>query len=218
MTERQASAIGSTLITALDAAWADIQTNHPELPDAVLITGTGAKRNGLTRGHWHPSRWTAGGGQMAEVFLAGERMADGPEGVLCTMLHEASHGIAHATDVKDTSRQGRYHNRRFATIAQTVGLCPPEHPCSKLGFSDCTLADGTAGTYSATLDRLSDALDASIGTGMLVLAAPKGAPRPRVIVACDCRERSLTEKQWDDLSPIICGFCEGRFVQTMEGA
>lgn len=209
--------VGSTLVAALDQTWADIQTRHPELPDAVLITGTGAQRNGLRRGHWHPTRWTTNSGQMPEVFLAGERMADGAEGVLCTMLHEASHGLAHVRDVKDTSRQGRYHNRRFAAIADEVGLCPPERPCSKLGFSDCTLKDGTIGTYRATLDRLTEALSASIGTGLLVAPTPKAAPRPRVIVACGCRERSLTEKQWDELAPIICGHCEERFVQTMEG-
>jgi hypothetical protein len=42
--------------------------------------------------------------------------------VLGTLLHEAAHGLAHARKISDTSRQGRYHNRRYATLAGELGL------------------------------------------------------------------------------------------------
>ena len=34
--------------------------------------------------------------------------------VIGIVLHEAAHGVASTRGIKDTSRQGRYHNRRFA--------------------------------------------------------------------------------------------------------
>lgn len=213
--ETPALGVGSVIAHALDDVWQTIQQHHPELPDAVLITGTGAQRNGLRRGHWHPSRWADNDGTVAEVFVAGERLHDGAEGVLTTMLHEAAHGLAHARGVKDTSRQNRYHNKRFAAIAEEVGLCPPEVPCSKLGYSDCTLTDKAKGRYGGLLDRLADAIAATIPhvTEQAVKVAP--APRPRVVAMCGCREVSMTEKQWEEASPLICGWCEERFVPSI---
>ena len=37
--------------------------------------------------------------------------------MLCTVPHEAAHGLAYARKIGDTSRQGRYHNRRYAALA-----------------------------------------------------------------------------------------------------
>lgn len=207
---------GGTIAQALDTAWSTIRANHPAVPDAVLITGTGSKGKGvLKRGHWHPTRWTGEGEPIAEVFLAGERIAEGPDAVLATLLHEATHGACHAEGIKDTSRQGRYHNKRFAGKAVEHGLCPPEAPCARLGFSDCTLTDQTRERYTDLLTMLGEVLEVSIGTPQLVMAAPIVKARPRLVVACGCRERSVTEKQWEELSPIICGLCESRFVETM---
>ena len=45
-----------------------------------------------------------------EVFIATELLADGAADVFGVLLHEAAHAIAAARDIKDTSRQGRYHN------------------------------------------------------------------------------------------------------------
>lgn len=39
-----------------------------------------------------------------------------------TLLHEMCHAYAEATGIRDTSRDGRYHNRRFAEIALAIGL------------------------------------------------------------------------------------------------
>jgi hypothetical protein len=42
--------------------------------------------------------------------------------VLGILLPEAAHAIADRRGIKDTSRQGRYHNARFRTLADEVGL------------------------------------------------------------------------------------------------
>jgi hypothetical protein len=56
------------------------------------------------------------------VLVSGEGLQRGPVDVLGTLLHEAAHGLAYARKVSDTSRQGRYHNRRYATLAGELGL------------------------------------------------------------------------------------------------
>ena len=38
------------------------------------------------------------------------------------ILHEAAHALAYARGIKDTSRQGRYHNKHFKTCAEQLGL------------------------------------------------------------------------------------------------
>jgi hypothetical protein len=47
-----------------------------------------------------------------ELFIAGECLAEGPRQTLQTMLYEAVHALAHARGVNDTSRGGKYHNKR----------------------------------------------------------------------------------------------------------
>jgi len=58
-------------------------------------------------------RWHDDARQLPEVFVGGEGLARGPAEVLGTLLHEAAHALADVRGIKDTSRQGRWHNARF---------------------------------------------------------------------------------------------------------
>jgi hypothetical protein len=61
-----------------------------------------------------------------ELFVSGECLAEGPRQTLQTMLHEAVHALAHVRGVKDTSRGGKYHNKReFVALAGELGLAWP---------------------------------------------------------------------------------------------
>jgi hypothetical protein len=60
--------------------------------------------------------------RLPEVFVGGEGLARGPAHVLATLLHEAAHALAHVRGIKDTPRQGRWHNARFKALAQEVGI------------------------------------------------------------------------------------------------
>ena len=75
---------------------------------------------------------------LPEVFVATEMIAAGANEMFKVLLHEAVHAIAQARGVKDTSRQGRYHNARFRVLAKEAGLEPePRNPV--IGFSPTTL-------------------------------------------------------------------------------
>ncbi len=88
-------------------------------------------RGEVTLGHFAASRWyvtdttdpghDAAGGRpgapgMAELFVGGEGLSRGARAVMATLLHEAAHRVACRRGIKDTSRQGRYHNRRFRDL------------------------------------------------------------------------------------------------------
>ena len=78
---------------------------------------------------------------LAEVFVGGEGLALGAVDVLGTLLHEATHALAHVRGVQDTSRQGRYHNRRFRDLAEEIGLDVREVPV--IGWSDTHVPEAT---------------------------------------------------------------------------
>jgi len=127
-TMTEGTTLGSDAIRALETTWAAIRERHPDvLADPVFVTGTGATRSGLTLGSvtvntvWQ-QRNQAGGGRFHEVFIAAETLAQTPEKLLETLIHEAVHTIATTRGVKDTSRQYRYHNRRFRELCEEAGL------------------------------------------------------------------------------------------------
>lgn len=54
--------MGSSVVAALEAAWAEIRQRHLDVPAAVLITGSGAHGARLIRlgQAFRASRWTLG--------------------------------------------------------------------------------------------------------------------------------------------------------------
>src|SRR4029450_12326513 len=96
-------------------------------------------------GHFASMRWQRGSDRLPEVLVSGDGLARTPGEVLTTLLHEAAHSLADARTIQDTSRQGRWHNKRFAALATELGLDPRMDP--RLGWSPCTLPPETAETY-----------------------------------------------------------------------
>jgi hypothetical protein len=95
------------------------------LQDQVLVTSGGTNRH--VDGWFQARAWRHGNRTVHELFLNASYGDHDPrisaeENVLVTLLHEAAHVWASANNVRDTSRDGRYHNRRFAEIALAIGL------------------------------------------------------------------------------------------------
>lgn len=120
------------LAAELALAWADIQRHHPELPDLAA----------------------------PESLIGESSSACGAELSFERLLHEAVHGIAAARGVRDTSRAGRYHNRRFLAIAEELGLDHVDEPHPSSGFSLVTLNPEARRRYRPTIERLARALKA----------------------------------------------------------
>ena len=116
------------------------------------MVASGAEGKRLNLGHFAPHRWQVAGADRHEVLVGGEGLQRGPLEVLGTLLHEAAHGLAQARDVQDTSRQGRYHNRRYATLAGELGL--EVTSVQPIGWSATTVPEPTAAAYAGQLEDL----------------------------------------------------------------
>ncbi|MHC3394720.1 hypothetical protein ACLQ2E_35465 [Streptomyces lavendulocolor] len=156
--EAAAQEHGSRIITALEGAWAAIRAAHPEVPRVVMITGTGRSGMSMKWGHFGADFWTVhdekGKGRAPELFAGGELLSLGGRRTMQTLIHEAAHAVAHVRNVKDTSSSGRYHNQRFATIAEELGLTRPQVKDVIRGWSECTITEATAARYAEAIEAL----------------------------------------------------------------
>jgi hypothetical protein len=197
----------SLLVAALEHTWQTIRQHHPEVPEAVLVVASGAEGKRLNLGHFAPHRWQVHGADRHEVLVGGEGLQRGPVEVLGTLLHEAAHGLAQARGIQDTSRQGRYHNRRYATLAGELGLQVAS--IQPIGWSATTVPDTTAAAYAGPLEDLATALvlwrrhEHHSGAG----------PRSRNLLAasCGCGRRIRAAKTTLAEAPILCGVCQQPF-------
>ena len=211
MSGRQDATLSPRLVTAMDRTWAAIQARHPDVPAVVITLGAGSGRGrGLTLGHFAPGRWQHGDGTLPELFIGGEGLARGGRELLGTLLHEAAHGVATARGIQDTSRQGRFHNTRYADLARELGLEVAK--TGTIGWSATTVPDATAARYRAELRRLDAAMvawrHADGGSGRGGRASSNNGLAAR----CDCGRRIRVSAAVLGAGPITCGLCGTNFT------
>jgi hypothetical protein len=208
------SAAASRLVAALEHAWTAIRRHHPDVPQVVIVVASGSdpRSRRLNLGHFAAARWQLTSpdqpSDRPEVLVSGEGLHRGPVDVLGTLLHEAAHGLAHARKISDTGRQGRYHNRRFATLAGELGL-EVAH-LDPIGWSATSVPNPTAARYAEVLADLGAAL---VLWRRAEQASPAGAGRSRNALACSCGcgRRIRVARSVLELAPIVCGGCAQPF-------
>lgn len=202
--------MSARLVGAIGEVWAGIRRRNPDVPDVVISVGAGAKKNGLTLGHFAASAWQSGEDQVSELFIGGEGLKSGAEEVLATLLHEAAHGVAHTRGIKDTSRQGRYHNDKYRALAQEVGLTVTKS--TQLGWSACQLAEDTTADYAAELDQLAAVLVAHRRTFGRVDDGGRKSNNNGITAECQCPRKIRVSCTSYDAGPIVCGVCHAPFT------
>ena len=222
--------ISAPMVAALEGAWAAIRVRHPEVPAVVMVLGAGSIGNagGLRLGHFAAMRWAepnqnhatddehddeladgapgigrpVGPVRLPEVFVGGEGLARGPGEVLATLLHEAAHALAHVRGIKDTSRQGRWHNARFKALAEEVGIEVAKDPRS--GWSPTTLPTTTRARYVEVIAELGRVLRLHRAMEITGGKATKPSPPPCV---CGCGRKIRVSPTVLAAGPITCGVC-----------
>lgn len=220
----------SGLVAACEAAWADIQARHPELPPVVLVLGSGVQGGRLVKlGHWWQSQWLADGTARGEVLLAGEALHLPAEDVFEVLLHEAAHGINCARGIKDTSRGGRYHNQLFKATGTEVGL--HVRRMDPYGWAATNLRPETIETYRASIDRIAEHLriaralprQTPPGTGINGNGTGTGTTagqgqgeddrrRRSSMAACGCGRNLRIAPGVLAKGPVLCGLCSTEFA------
>jgi hypothetical protein len=212
-------AAASRLVASLEQAWTAIRIHHPDVPPVVIVVASGSDPRGkrLNLGHFAAGRWqlTDQPTDRPEVLVSGEGLHRGPVDVLGTLLHEAAHGLAYARKISDTSRQGRYYNRRYATLARELGLDVAQ--VQPVGWSATSVPEPTAARYTEVLAELAEAL---VLWRRAEQANPAGPGRSRNALACTCAcgRRIRVARSVLELAPILCGGCAQPFEPEDDGA
>ena len=197
----------AVLVGLLEGAWNAIIDRHPEVPDVVVIIGSGTTGRQAKFGHYAPSRWQDGMRRLPEVFISGEGLKRSVTEVFTTLLHEAAHALADVRGIKDTSRQGRWHNKQFAALADELGLDTTKD--ERLGYSKCTLRPETQAHYQHKLDILQDVL--SVYRHPEILTSKTSKSNNALACTCECPRRIRVSRSVLDEGPITCTVCDAYF-------
>jgi hypothetical protein len=197
------------ILAALDQAYAAIRTANPDVPSAIALTIAPSRK---ARGHFQAGSWEDTGklGTRHELNIGAERLQDGALATFATLLHECAHALAQATGQKDTSRQGRFHNGTFATIASAMGC---------VVTADDKIGHATGDTLQSwALDLYADAI-AGIDNALSTFK-PRGADKAKAAkttlrVACDCGEAVTVPIKWYEnfgVDSLSCAICESGYM------
>jgi hypothetical protein len=201
------SRAASLLVQVLEDTWLAIRRRHPEIPAVVIILASGTETRQPRWGHFASGRWYVEHNERAEVMISGEALRLTPAEVLAVILHEAAHALAHARGIKDTSRQGRYHNKQFKIHGEELGLIV-EHD-DRNGWSASKITDYAEHAYADQLDALAEAM---------TLWRRSEATRPAtrrntnlIAAICPCRRSIRVAASTLAEAPITCQACDGDF-------
>lgn len=198
------TSVTSPLVAAIEATWTAIQAQHPDVPEVVVTLGSGSIARGMKLGHFAAERWVRGEDRVSELFVGGEGLERGGAAVLGTLLHEAAHGAARTRGIQDTSRQGRFHNTKFRSIAESFGLSLEKDP--SIGWSVTTVPPATAAAYAPLVAQLDAALVA-YRVAEMDGAGGRKSSNNGVSAECGCGRKIRVSQKVYDLGPIICGAC-----------
>jgi curved DNA-binding protein CbpA len=208
------SQAASRILKTLEDTWLEIRRWHPDIPAAVIIIASGTDGKHPRWGHHAPGRWNVAGQQYAEIMISGEGLRRSASDVLGTLLHEAAHALAHARGIKDTSRQVRYHNKHFKTLAEQLGLIVEHDP--RIGWSASTITDVTQIAYARQLADLTQAM--TLWRHSETATSPTTRRTSNFIAAvCSCGRSIRVAASTLAEAPITCQACDGDFQAKNPG-
>lgn len=190
---------------------------------AITIQSSGNRSLSMgwctTKEVWHDNE---GKINLYEINLSAEFINVSFHETMDTLMHEMVHLYNLVHNIKDTSRGGTYHNKRFLNQALKSGfIYPHDKPDPKYGYSFVKLSPDTI----AILDTLP--LDKNVFTiarkppRLQVAAnnsqeaeAPESAKRERKIFRWICPNCDLIMRSTKPSINVICGDCEERLINV----
>lgn len=165
--------------------------------------------------------WRKANGDQRHELNIGAGTLDRPiECVVATMMHEMVHLHCMQEGIKDTSRGGAYHNRRFRDIATSKDLDISYD--ARIGWSiteptekllDFVIAQGWQDVHMGREEGWQPASGGSSGGsrsgGSAPVIPPKGSNSRKLICPC-CRQSVRATKAGLN---IICGNCMERMIE-----
>lgn len=204
------STASGKLVKAIEQAWAAIQAVHVDVPHVVVTLGAGSGSGaGLTLGHFAPNRWVQADAEVHELFVGGEGLQRGGRAVMGTLLHEAAHGAAQVRNIQDTSRQGRYHNRKFKALGEEFGLVIEE--AGNIGWSATTVPETTAARYARVIAGIDAALSVYRKSEGRAADTGRTSNNNGLAAVCSCGRKIRVSATVYEMGEITCGICGDPF-------
>jgi curved DNA-binding protein CbpA len=199
----------SAVLRVLEATWQAIRARQPQIPPVVIVIASGTEHKQTRWGHHAPQRWRVGLEDRTEIMISGEGLKRGAPAVLGTLLHEAAHALAAVRGIKDTSRQGRYHNKHYREHAEELGLTT-EHD-HRLGWSVTTVPAATLASYARQVYEIHKAL--TLWRHDEHQAASTTRRNTNLIAAaCPCGRSIRIAASTLAEAPVTCRACDGDFT------
>lgn len=143
------------ILKAVNEFWREIQANNPGTPNVNIVLQASERAHG----HFAPGSWQ--GAAQHELMLSTISLAlmtnnSSVIKTVSTLLHEAAHAYAHANNIQDTSRQGRWHNKEFARVAERFGCEVTKNP--QIGHTTDGITSHARALYAKQIQNLMDAV------------------------------------------------------------
>lgn len=173
-----------------------------------VIQGEKATAKGSYGTQWAEKWQIENDTKLTEISLSAENLRlDKIERLFITLVHELVHERAHLKKIKDTSRNGRFHNKRFAELAEAVGLvCEKDN---KIGFRTESVTEDLTKIFNEcfalingdslckNLKRLQTATKPKSTTNLVKYVCP----------ICGCIARAKINAH------LVCGDCEEKMIE-----
>ena len=180
--------------------------NSLEVPTITIQSTVGAYGHVSVAKVWHNN-------EMAthELNIGADYLNRPIENVVATLIHEASHLYALANNIKDTSNNGVYHNKKFKQIAEELGhLSISQH--SKYGW---TITEPTEDTLDFCIKNSLEDIQivrgsqlSYNGTSTIKPVAPKKPTSTRKYI-CPCCGNSFRATKSIN---VLCLDCDAPFI------
>lgn len=169
-----------------------------DIPTITIQSTVGAYGHVSVNKVWHNNEVAT-----HELNLSADYLNRPIENIVATLIHEACHLYAIANDIKDTSNNGVYHNKRFKQLAEDRGLHIEKH--DKYGW---TVTEPTEETIDFCINnQLEDIQIVRQSSFSFGLSGGKsGNPTP---IAPKTPKKSSTRKY-------VCPCCGNSFRATKE--
>lgn len=174
--------------------------NELEMPVITIQSSVGAY------GHITVDKvWQTDGISRYELNIGAETLNIPIENVVTTMIHECVHLYCLMNNIKDTSNNGVYHNKRFKKIAEEMGhIQITKH--EKYGF---TISEPTEETIRFCLDYGFDDIKISRKSPYYTVGTTTTTTTPTSTNTTKVRKPSSTRKY-------ICPCCGNSFRATKQ--
>lgn len=202
------------VLSALERFWSRLQQEDGQVPGAIIEIGPGRESSCLSVG------WDQAHPVIQLNLIRDGRKATGRE-LAERLLHQAAHALSFDPS-RPPATEGRWHGTAYVKAASALGLdARPKDNGKRVagtGYSQTSLARGTASRYQVEIAALNSALRAWSPTEQP--KTRRESSRNPVLLQCRCQPPRRMRMQASTLSkgPVVCSICSEPFEPTVASA